>query len=54
MSVLEEAKRTYMRGSDRRAQILACARELLAAAAPAPPTEAVAAASRHQGLMEID
>jgi len=35
-------------------EILACARELLAAAAPAPPTEAVAAASRHQGLMEID
>jgi DNA polymerase III delta prime subunit len=35
-------------------EILACARELLAAAAPAPATEAVAAASRHQGLMEID
>jgi TetR/AcrR family transcriptional regulator len=28
MSVLDEAKRTYMRGSDRRAQILACARDV--------------------------
>jgi hypothetical protein len=35
-------------------EILACARELLAAAAPAPSSEPVAAASRHQGLMEID
>lgn len=35
-------------------EILACARELLASAAPLPAAEAVAAASRHQGLMEID
>jgi len=35
-------------------EILACARELLATAAPAPSSEPVAAASRHQGLMEID
>lgn len=34
-------------------EVLACARELLAAAAPPPAVEAVAA-SRHQGLMEID
>jgi hypothetical protein len=35
-------------------EILACARELLAAAAPPPAAESLAAASRHQGLMEID
>ena len=35
-------------------EILSCARELLATAAPAPAADAVAAASRHQGLMEID
>ena len=35
-------------------EILACGRELLATAAPAPSSEPVAAASRHQGLMEID
>jgi len=34
-------------------EILACVREILAAAAPPPAMEPVAA-SRHQGLMEID
>ena len=40
-----------MRASEE--EILTCAREILAAAAPPPAVEAVAA-SRHQGLMEID